>query len=170
MTYLQRPGTQAQMSVHVSAPPPADDVVRAVVDHVAGHLDDDLGAAALADRAGVSQRHLTRLFRAHLGRSPGEHVRRARTEAAAHLLATTDLPLPRVAARCGFGSTETLRTAFLRAYGTTPSEHRRAFVTSRRHQPRHQPLGRGCPSAKPDADCTPSVARSWNSSSDAAPV
>ena len=135
VTYLQRPGTQAQMSVHVSAPRPADDVVRAVVDHVAGHLDDDLGAAALADRAGVSQRHLTRLFRAHLGRSPGEHVRRARTEAAAHLLATTDLPLPRVAARCGFGSTETLRTAFLRAYGTTPSAHRRAFVTSQSPAP-----------------------------------
>jgi transcriptional regulator GlxA family with amidase domain len=130
VTYLQRPGTQAQMSVHVSAPRPADDVVRAVVDHVAGHLDGDLGAAALADRAGVSQRHLTRLFRAHLGRSPGEHVRRARTEAAAHLVATTDLPLPRVAARCGFGSTETLRTAFLHAYGTTPSAHRRAFMTS----------------------------------------
>lgn len=131
VTYLQRPGTQAQMSVHVAAPPPANDVVRAVVDHVAGHLEDDLGAAALAARVGVSERHLTRLFRAHLGRSPAEHVRRARTEAAAHLLATTDLPLPRVAARCGFGSTETLRTAFLRAYGRTPTEHRRAFVTSR---------------------------------------
>lgn len=129
VTYLQRPGTQAQMSVHVAAPRPADGVVRAVVDHVAGHLDGDLGAAALADRAGVSQRHLTRLFRTHLGRSPGEHVRRARTEAAAHLVATTDLPLPRVAARCGFGSTETLRTAFLHAYGTTPSAHRRAFMT-----------------------------------------
>ncbi|MDD7937707.1 GlxA family transcriptional regulator [Actinomycetospora lutea] len=131
VTYLQRPGTQAQMSVHVAAPPPANDLVRTVVDHVAGHLDDDLGAAALAGRVGVSERHLTRLFRAHLGRSPAEHVRRARTEAAAHLLATTDLPLPRVAARCGFGTTETLRTAFLRAYGRTPTEHRRAFVTSR---------------------------------------
>ncbi|GAA4861320.1 GlxA family transcriptional regulator [Actinomycetospora straminea] len=130
VTYLQRPGTQAQMSVHVAAPAPADDVVRGVVDHVAGHLDGDLGAAALAARAGVSERHLTRLFRTHLGRTPAEHVRRARTEAAAQLAATTDVPLARVAARCGFRSTETMRTAFLEVYGRTPSEHRRAFVTA----------------------------------------
>ncbi|MEJ2887058.1 GlxA family transcriptional regulator [Actinomycetospora aeridis] len=131
VTYLQRPGTQAQMSVHVAAPAPGDDVVRRVVDHVAGHLDVDLGAAALADRAGVSERHLTRLFRAHLGRTPAEYVRRARTEAAAQLCAGTDVPLARVAARCGFRSTETMRTAFLDVYGRTPSEHRRAFVTAR---------------------------------------
>jgi len=130
VTYLQRPGTQAQMSLHVAAPAPADDVVRRVVDHVAGHLDADLGAAVLARHAGVSERHLTRLFRAHLGRTPAEHVRRTRTEAAAHLVATTDVPLARVAARCGFRSTETMRAAFLDAYGRTPSEHRRAFVVS----------------------------------------
>lgn len=128
VTYLQRPGTQAQMSVHVAAPPPAHDVVRTVVDHVAEHLDGDLGTGALADLAGVSVRHLSRLFGEHLGRSPAEHVRRARTEAAAQLVATTDLPLARVATRCGFRSTETLRTAFLDAYGRTPSEHRRAFL------------------------------------------
>jgi transcriptional regulator GlxA family with amidase domain len=130
VTYLQRPATQAQVSLHVAAPAPADDVVRRVVDHVAGHLADDLGAAVLAAHAGVSERHLARLFRAHLDRTPGEHVRRARTEAAAQLVATTDVPLARVAARCGFRSTETMRTAFLDAFGRTPSEHRRAFALS----------------------------------------
>ena len=129
VTYLQRPGTQAQMSMHVAAPAAANDVVRDVVDHVAAHLDSDLSAAVLAERAGVSERHLTRLFRAHLGRSPAEHVRRARTDAAAALVAGTDLTLARVADRCGFGSSETLRQAFLDTYGRTPSEHRRAFRT-----------------------------------------
>jgi transcriptional regulator GlxA family with amidase domain len=130
VTYLQRPGTQAQMSLHVAAPPPADDVVRRVVEHVAEHLGDDLGAPALAAFAGVSERHLGRLFRAHLGRTPAEHVRRTRTEAAAQLLATTGVALSRIAARCGLRSTETMRTAFLDAYGRTPSEHRRAFVAA----------------------------------------
>ncbi len=128
VTYLQRPGTQAQMSVHVAAPAPADDVVRRVVEHVAEHLDADLGATALAARAGVSERHLTRLFLTHLGRTPADHVRRMRTDAAAQLVATTDVPLGRVATRCGFRSTETLRTAFRDAFGRTPSEHRRAFT------------------------------------------
>ena len=118
---------QAQMSMHVAAPAPANDVVRDVIDHVVAHLDGDLSAAVLAERAGVSERHLVRLFRAHLGRSPAEHVRRARTDAAAALLAATDLPLARVADRCGFGSSETMRQAFLDLYGRTPSEHRRAL-------------------------------------------
>lgn len=127
VTYMQRPGTQAQMSMHIAAPAPANDVIRHVVDHVAQHLDADLSAAVLAELAGVSERHLGRLFRTHLARSPAEYVRRSRTEAAAALVAATDLPLARVADRCGFGSSETLRQAFLDTYGTTPSEHRRAF-------------------------------------------
>lgn len=127
VTYLQRPGTQAQMSMHVAAPAPAHEVVREVVDHVARRLEEDLSTASLATRAGVSERHLARLFRTHLGRGPAEHVRRARTEAAAQLLTSTDLPLPRIAARCGFRSTETLRQAVLLVYGCTPSQHRRAF-------------------------------------------
>jgi transcriptional regulator GlxA family with amidase domain len=130
VTYLQRPGTQAQMSVHLAAPAPTDDVVRRVVEHVAEHLADDLGAPVLAAVAGVSERHLTRLFRAELDRTPAEHVRRMRTEAAAHLVATTDVPLVRVASRCGFRSTETMRTAFLDTFGRTPSEHRRAFAVA----------------------------------------
>ncbi len=138
VTYLQRPGTQAQMSMHVAAPAPTHDVVRGVVDHVAQCLDGDLSAAALAAGAGVSERHLARLFRAHLDRTPAEHVRRARTEAAAALLASTDLPLVRIAGRCGFRSTETLRQAFLDAYGRTPSEHRRAFATAARPDREHE--------------------------------
>jgi transcriptional regulator GlxA family with amidase domain len=128
VTYMQRPGTQAQMSLHVAAPAPAHDVVREVVEHVAKHLADDLSTPVIADRVGVSERHLGRLCRTHLGRSPAEFVRRARTEAAAALVANTDLPLARVAERCGFGSTETLRQAFLDTFGHPPSAHRRAFA------------------------------------------
>ena len=132
VTYMQRPGTQAQMSMHVAAPAPAHDVVRDVVEHVAQHLDGDLSAAVLADLAGVSERHLGRLFRTHLRRTPAEYVRRVRTEAAAALVVNTDLPLARVADRCGFRSAETLRQAFLDTLGHTPSAHRRAFADSGR--------------------------------------
>ncbi|SEU21574.1 GlxA family transcriptional regulator [Nonomuraea wenchangensis] len=122
--YLQRPGNQAQMSIFTAAPPPGNDVVRGVVEHVLAGLDGDLSAAALAARAGISVRHLTRLFLAHLGRTPGQYVRHARLEAAAHLLAGTSLPMPAVAARCGFGSAETLRQAFTTRYGIAPSRYR----------------------------------------------
>ncbi len=131
VTYLQRPGNQAQMSMHVAAPPPDHKLVRDVVDHITSHLDGDLSAATLAVGAGVSDRHLTRLFLQHLGQSPGRYVRRARTEAAAQLLASTSLPTARVARRCGFGSAETLRQAFVARYGISPSRYRATQAAQR---------------------------------------
>lgn len=124
VTYLQRPGNQAQMSMFTATPAPTDVTVRRVVDHISGHLADDLGATALAALAGVSERHLTRLFLDQLGRTPGRFVRDARTEAAAHLLDSTTLPVAGVAARCGFRTAETLRQAFVARYGTPPSRYR----------------------------------------------
>ncbi|WP_208615395.1 GlxA family transcriptional regulator [Streptomyces rubellomurinus] len=127
VTYMQRPGNQAQLSVYIKDSPPEHRVLRQIVLHITGNLDSDLGTAALAARAGVSERHLSRLFLTRLGDSPARFVRTARSEAAARLLESTALPLTAVARRCGFGSTETMRQAFQARYGTTPSAHRAAL-------------------------------------------
>ena len=128
VTYLHRPGNQAQISMHLAAPAPAEPAVAAITEYVTAHPGADLSTGALAARAGVTPRHLGRLFNAHLGTSPARYVRRARTEAAAHLLTSTDLPLTQVARRCGFKSTETLRAAFLAAYGVPPTRLTREAV------------------------------------------
>ncbi|WP_344460800.1 GlxA family transcriptional regulator [Kitasatospora kazusensis] len=127
VTYLQRPGNQAQLSIFVKDAPPENRILCRLVQHITSHLDEDLGSAALAARAGLSERHLARLFLDQLGDTPARFVRTARTEAAAHLLESTALPLTAVARRCGFGSTETLRQAFLTRFGTAPSRHRTAL-------------------------------------------
>ncbi|MYV97053.1 DJ-1/PfpI family protein [Streptomyces sp. SID3343] len=127
VTYLQRPGNQAQVSMFVAAPPPEHPLVRRVTAHVTGHLGADLSAPALAREVGVSTRHLSRLFEAHLGTTPGRYVREARTEAAARLLGSTRLALPAIARRCGFGTTETLRQAFADRYACSPSAYRRSL-------------------------------------------
>ncbi|MFI6918755.1 GlxA family transcriptional regulator [Nonomuraea spiralis] len=124
VTYLQRPGNQAQMSMFIDPPAPADSLVRRTVEHISANLAADLTAAALAAAAGVSERHLTRLFLKHLGQTPGRFVRLARTEGAAHLLVSTSLPMAAIAARCGFGTAETLRQAFVDRYGVPPSHYR----------------------------------------------
>lgn len=124
VTYLQRPGNQAQVSMFVAPTPPDNGLVRELVEHIGGNLDADLCASSLAARAGVSQRHLTRLFMDHVGEPPARFIRTARAEAAAHLLMSTALPLSAVARRCGFRSTETLRQAFVGSYGISPSRYR----------------------------------------------
>ncbi|MEU9095644.1 hypothetical protein ACIOEW_40075 [Streptomyces sp. NPDC087901] len=40
MVYLQRPGNQAQMSLFTATPAAPDDAVRALVEHIAIHPDD----------------------------------------------------------------------------------------------------------------------------------
>ncbi|GAA2309027.1 DJ-1/PfpI family protein [Glycomyces scopariae] len=130
VTYLHRPGNQAQMSVFTAAPATDHDTVRKVTGHIAASLDADLSTEALARLARVSPRHLTRLFRAHLRQTPGRYVRKARVTSAAQLLATTDLPVARVAARCGFASAESLRQAFAKEYGLAPSQYRTVAATT----------------------------------------
>ncbi|MDX3573396.1 helix-turn-helix domain-containing protein [Streptomyces sp. ID05-47C] len=118
------PGADEPVHRNPAAP---DDAVRALVEHIATHPDDDLSTAALAARAGVTPRRLTRLSTEQLGRAPGRYVRQARTEAAAHVLASTTLPMAGVAARCGLGSAETLRQAFTERFGIAPSRYRAAM-------------------------------------------
>lgn len=137
VTYLHRPGNQAQMSMFTAPRPVAHSLVQETITFVAGHLGDDLTAAALAARCAVSERHLSRLFRTEAGMSPGRYVRRARAEAAAHLLTGTDLTIQVIASRCGFGTPEAMRQAFLAVYGVAPTHYR--ATQSRTRQPATSP-------------------------------
>jgi transcriptional regulator GlxA family with amidase domain len=132
VTYMQRPGNQAQMSMFTDISPPRHALVRRMADHVSANLAGDLSAATLAAEAAVSERHLARLFIEELGQTPGRFVRRARVEAAAHLLSSGSQALSSVAAACGFGSAETLRQAFASRYGMSPSRYRATQTTGPR--------------------------------------
>ncbi|WP_199431669.1 GlxA family transcriptional regulator [Qaidamihabitans albus] len=126
VTYLQRPGNQAQVSMFLATTAPEHRVLRDLTGHIAAQPAGDLSSPALAAKAGLSVRQLSRLFQEHLGTSPSRYVRTVRTEAAATLLVASELPLSAVARRCGFRSTETLRQAFLDLYDAPPSSYRRA--------------------------------------------
>ncbi|HEX6232235.1 MAG TPA: GlxA family transcriptional regulator [Jiangellaceae bacterium] len=124
VAYLQRPGNQAQMSIFNTPPRPDHVLVRTVLDYAVANVAEDLTTSSLAAQAGVSVRHLTRLFREHLGEPPAKAVQRIRLETVAGLLTSTELPLSQVARRAGFSSAETMRQAFVNRYGITPSQFR----------------------------------------------
>ncbi len=124
VVHMQRPGDQSQMSVFTAAAPPREDTVRVLAAHIAAHPNEDLSTPVLAARAGLTPRHLTRLFTRCLGEPPGRYVRRVRTETAARLLLSSALPVASVAVRCGFGTPEALRKAFLDHYGVSPTGYR----------------------------------------------
>jgi AraC family transcriptional regulator of adaptative response / DNA-3-methyladenine glycosylase II len=87
-------------------------------------LEESGDAVGLADRLGISDRHLRRLFAQHLGASPAEVLRSRRLQLARQLLDTSDAPMIDVAAAAGFQSVRRFNDAIREAFGRTPTELR----------------------------------------------
>lgn len=128
VVFLRRPGGQSQFATPVWAEPTEREPVRAALEAVHADPGADLDVAALARHAGVSPRHFTRLFHAEVGTSPARYVEKVRVDAARHLLETERAGVAAVAGRCGFGTAETMRRAFLRQLGVPPDHYRRVFA------------------------------------------
>ena len=90
-------------------------------------LDQPLSLADLARHAGMSVRTFTRRFREETGETAVTWLNRARVDRARHLLETTDLPVDRVAADAGFGTTASLRQQLAAAVGLSPLAYRRTY-------------------------------------------
>ncbi|QTD46642.1 AlkA N-terminal domain-containing protein [Ottowia testudinis] len=81
--------------------------------------------AGLAQRLGVSDRHLRRVFEAELGVSPLAWLQTRRLLAAKQLLADTRLPIAQVALAAGFASLRRFNAAFVAQYRMSPTALRR---------------------------------------------
>lgn len=82
--------------------------------------------ARIAQRLGVSDRHLRRIFESSFGVSPLQYLQTGRLLAAKQLIADTRLPMAQVALSSGFSSVRRFNDAFSRHYGLNPSALRRA--------------------------------------------
>jgi len=90
-----------------------------------GALDDG-NIEALAERLGVTSRHLRRLFTKHLGASPLAVAHTQRLHFAKRLIDETTLPMSHVSSAAGYGSIRRFNDAFRKTYGRSPRELRRA--------------------------------------------
>lgn len=125
--FLRRPGGQSQFAAPVWSDPAGRIGIRAAQELVHRDPAGDLTVRTLADEAGMSERHFTRVFLDEIGCSPARYVERVRVDAARNVLERGDDGLDAVARRCGFGSTETFRRAFVRQTGVAPGAYRERF-------------------------------------------
>jgi AraC family transcriptional regulator of adaptative response / DNA-3-methyladenine glycosylase II len=86
---------------------------------------DEAGVETLAARLGVSARHLSRLFRRHLGALPTAVAQTRRLHFAKQLISDTNLSMAEVALASGFRSIRRFNDVFRQFYGRPPSELRR---------------------------------------------
>ena len=125
VVFLKRPGGQAQFSAALAL----QEEGRFDVLHgwMATHLAGELSLPVLASHAGMSERSFSRHYLEATGQTPARAVERLRVEAARNLLTDSDVPVKRVAQRCGFGSEETMRRSFIRLLAVTPQDYRTRF-------------------------------------------
>jgi AraC family transcriptional regulator of adaptative response / DNA-3-methyladenine glycosylase II len=86
---------------------------------------DEAGVETLSARLGVSSRHLSRLFRRHLGALPTTVAQTRRLHFAKQLISDTNLSIAEVALASGFRSIRRFNDVFRQFYGRPPSELRR---------------------------------------------
>ena len=98
-----------------------------LLDRMRRRLTEDWSVARIAREAAMSERTLMRKFRDTTGTSPGEWLIGERLAHARTLLEERALSVERLAAECGFGSTDTLRHHFRRRYGVSPRSYRARF-------------------------------------------
>lgn len=140
VVYAKRPGGQSQFSdvLELSARDP-DGIFATLHEWMNANLSKPLPLPVLAERAGMSERTLSRRYKAALGMSPARAVRLLRAQRARTLLASSQSSLKIIARRSGFGSVEHMNTALLQFYGATA---RLLRETSRQD---HEPWRRGSP-------------------------
>jgi transcriptional regulator GlxA family with amidase domain len=124
VVYLRRNGTDPQLSPWLEGRNHVHPAVHRVQDAIAADASKAWTLNRLARLAGVSTRHLSRLFNEHVGFGIAEYRNRLRVALAQEFLSQTRLSMERVAEQAGFGSARQMRRAWRRLHPGPPREAR----------------------------------------------
>lgn len=92
---------------------------------------NEAGVDELADRLGMTARHLRRLFDRHVGATPISVAQTQRILFAKKLLDESALSMTDIALAAGFGTVRRFNGVMRRTYGRTPTELRRSIAATR---------------------------------------
>ena len=129
VVYLQRDGGQSQFAGSLLGQVPRSSLLHAVITTVDADPTAEYTVARLAAIARVSPRHLARLFRDELETTAGKYIELLRFDKAKALL-DSGLSVTEAAQSSGFGSSESLRRAFISHMSIPPSKYRGRFVST----------------------------------------
>ncbi|MGH1575651.1 AraC family transcriptional regulator [Planktotalea sp.] len=101
------------------------DRIGRVSNHIHDNLDAPLDLDTLADVAAMSRFHWHRVYRAVMGETAAQTVKRLRLARAASELSNSAIRIPEIAKRAGYSSDVAFSRAFSGAYGTSPGNYRK---------------------------------------------
>jgi transcriptional regulator GlxA family with amidase domain len=132
VVFLKRPGGQSQFSAHLTAEIGADDPERfaTLTRWLEANLHSELSVSMMADRVAMSPRNFARRFKQAMNLTPNAYLQKLRVDAARRLLSESGISMARIAKRCGFASTATMRSAFACHVRISPEEFRARFQSA----------------------------------------
>lgn len=98
-----------------------------VYDYIEKNITDDLTLESVADIAGYSKYHFSRLFKEYSGYSFYDYIRTQKINHAAELLLNPELPVIDIALQAGFANLTTFNRTFKAIKGCTPTHYRKLF-------------------------------------------
>jgi AraC-like DNA-binding protein len=105
--------------------------IHAAIAFMQEHLGETIGTEMIAQAAGLSSSHFSRLFRKWTGHSPIEHLTRLRIKRAKELMGDIHLTIKQVAVLCGFEDSHYFSKVFARLDGLPPSQYRETMLAQR---------------------------------------
>lgn len=127
VVFIRRSADQAQFSATLAQQSSDRDSIRELQSLLVDRLDADLSIEEMASLVNMSPRNFARTFVRETGTTPARYVERLRVEAARRRLLEGRDGVETIAAQVGFGSSKSMRRAFLRTLRLTPAAYRSLY-------------------------------------------
>lgn len=127
VVFMRRPGGQSQFSATLESQHTERHAINELVAWAADNLSGDLSVKAMAERAHMSLRNFSRVFRHEVGQTPAAFVEKLRIDATRQRLEETDESMDEISTTCGFRSADSMRRSFQRVVKVAPSDYRQRF-------------------------------------------
>lgn len=115
----------ARESTFPESIPPGDPYIRDAMGIIEANFHEDISIQYTAKQIGISESHLSHLFKQHSGYTFLEYLLYCRIRNAMKLLKNPGLLITDIYLQCGFSSGSYFSRMFKRFTGVTPSEYRR---------------------------------------------
>ncbi|GIP31958.1 AraC family transcriptional regulator [Paenibacillus sp. J2TS4] len=102
--------------------------VRQAIEYMESHYASNISIADIASHIGISPSHLSRVFKAEVGKSPLEYLTERRLSMSKVLLRDKSKSLQQISQLIGYNDAHTFIRSFKKAEGTTPGEYRKKVM------------------------------------------
>jgi len=127
VTVFKRHGTQRQFSDQIGITPHGVNVLNDLKVWVSSNLSEEITVKTLADKIGITTRHLSRIFSEEIGLTPAKWLQQIRLQHATKLLREKPILIKQVIAECGLKNEQALRKIFIKNLGVTPAQYKKIY-------------------------------------------